>query len=394
MRYNFDKFIDRTRTNSLKYDFASRRGMPDGLIPMWVADMDFKAPKEVIKALTKQAKHGIYGYSEPYDEYFNIFETWAISRFGWTPKREWHLNTPGIVFAIATAIKAYTKEGEAVMISPPVYYPFRLMTVANGRKLVNSPLVQDAASGRYAFDFDDFERKIVDNNVKLYLLCSPHNPVGRVWEEDELRRVGEICLRHNVIVLADEIHANFVYSGYNHRVFSDISEDFLKNTVVCHSPGKTFNLAGLQFSDIFIADENLRNLFKREIDKSGYSQLNTFGIVAAEAAYRYGAAWLDELLTYLEGNADFIADFVRKNLPQVKFLKPEGTYLAWLDFRSLGLNQKELERFAVEKAKLWLDSGTIFGEEGEGFLRVNFACSRKVLQEAMENIKRAMTTDN
>ncbi|MCL2061763.1 MAG: pyridoxal phosphate-dependent aminotransferase [Firmicutes bacterium] len=389
MKYDFDKVLNRSNTNSLKYDCAARRGMPSDLLPLWVADMDFQAPLEVLDALTKKAAHGIFGYSEPSDGYFTVLSKWLCNRFGWQPKREWLLHTPGIVYAVTLAIKAFTAKGDAVMIQPPVYYPFRAAVKSNNRKLINNPLQFNESTKRYEIDFADFERKIKENAVKLFILCSPHNPVGRVWTETELQKIGEICLRHNVLIVSDEIHADFVYANNKHHVFTQLNESFYKNSIICFSPSKTFNLAGLQFSDIFIADKNLRNAFAKEYDKSGYSQLNIFGIVAAEAAYKHGAQWLDQLIEYLETNVRFMDEFLKKHLPKIKLIKPEGTYLAWLDFKNFGLSQKETDLIIINKAKLWLDSGTIFGAEGTGFQRLNFACPRSVLQQSLENLKQA-----
>jgi len=386
--YNFDEIINRKNTNSLKYDGAVSRGMPQDILPLWVADMDFKAPQEILAALQEATNHGIFGYSEPSSNYFKVLSDWTSHRYNWQPEKEWHLNSPGIVFALVTAINAFTVPGDAVMIQQPVYYPFKTSVVSNHRKLVDNALVLDELSGKYKIDFVDFEQKIKAHNVKIFLLCNPHNPVGRVWTQEELTRMGEICLKYNVVVVSDEIHADFVYDGYTHRVFTSVSDSFLNNSIVCLSPSKTFNLAGLQFSDVFIANKVLRESFKKAYDKSGYSQLNTFGIVAAEAAYRYGAPWLDALIAYLAQNVTLIEDFLRTHIPKIQCVLPEATYLAWLDCRALKLSQKELDTLIVNKANLWLSSGTIFGEQGKGFQRLNFACPRPTLQEALKQLKR------
>jgi len=274
------------------------------------------------------------------------------------------------------------------MIQQPVYYPFFATVKDNNRKLVNNALVLDSKTQKYKIDFEDFEKKIVENGVKLFLLCSPHNPVGRVWQKEELEKMGQICLKHGVIILSDEIHADFIFTSSKHHVFTSVNPAFLDNSIVCLSPSKTFNLAGLQFSDVLIANADLRAKFTTAYDKSGYSQLNTLGIVAAHAAYEHGADWVDELLVYLEENVLVIEEFLRANMPKVKLIKPEGTYLAWLDFRELGLSQKELDERVANDAKLWLSSGTVFGKEGEGFQRVNFACPREELKKALNKLSK------
>ncbi|MDR3262825.1 MAG: pyridoxal phosphate-dependent aminotransferase [Clostridiales bacterium] len=387
-KYDFDSITDRKGTGSLKHDCAAERGKPEGLIPLWVADMDFQVPPEVIAALKKTAVHGIFGYTEPYPEYFGVLCDWFKRRSGFVPEREWHIQTPGIVFALAECVKAFTKEGDAVIIQQPVYYPFSEVVVDNDRRLVNSALVVRGA--QYTADFDDFEKQIVENEVKLFLLCSPHNPVGRVWTKDELIRMGEICLKHNVIIAADEIHANFVFSGHTHHNFLTLDKRFHAITVLCTSPGKTFNIAGLQLSDIFIPDPALKEKFLREHRRSGYSQLNTFAHSGALAAYKYGGNWLDALLKYLEANRDFIQRYIEQNIHGIDFFLPEGTYLAWLDFRKLNLTYKEQKELIINKAGLWLDSGLIFGHGGAGFERLNFACPRVLLEQALEQLKNAV----
>ncbi|MDR1940678.1 MAG: pyridoxal phosphate-dependent aminotransferase [Clostridiales bacterium] len=392
-KYNFDEIIDRRCTNSLKFDFAERRGRPGGLIPMWVADMDFKAPDEVIDALKKTAEHGIFGYSEPYDEYYDVLTDSLNRRFGWKPDPAAVVNTPGIVFALAAAVRAYTKEGDAVIIQPPVYYPFSEVVGLNGRTLVTNPLVR-GDDGVYRIDFDDFETKIKRSGAKLFILCSPHNPVGRVFSKEELTRLGDICIKHGVTVVSDEIHSDFVYEGGKHIPFAHVKSDFAANSIICTSPAKTFNIAGLQFSDIIICDAKLREKFRAEVAKAGYSQLNTCGITAAHAAYKYGFDWLGQLVSYLDGNAAFICDYIGRNIPAIKVARPQGTYLAWLDMRALGLAQPELNDFIINKAGLWLDSGSIFGKEGEGFQRLNFGCPRSTVEKALKKLETAVANSD
>ncbi len=388
MSYCFDEIIDRRGTWSIKHDFAVERGKPEDLLPLWVADMDFKTAPAITEALSQAVSHGIFGYSESKQEYFDAVFLWYRDRFGWEVKREWLVKTPGVVYAIACAVRAFTKEGEAVLIQKPVYYPFADTIQGNRRKLVNNPLVYQ--DGAYGIDYADMEEKIIRNHVKLFILCSPHNPVGRVWTEEELIRMGEICRRHGVIVVSDEIHSDFIYPGYQHRVFSNLKEKFLDNSIICTSPSKTFNLAGLQISNIFIADRKLRHRFREEMLASGYSQLNTMGMVACKAAYEQGGPWLEELKDYLAGNVAFIRGFLQERLPQIKLVEPQGTYLVWLDCSALGLSEQELEKLLVDGAKLWLDAGTMFGKEGSGFQRINIACPRALLERAMLQLEEAV----
>ncbi len=388
MIFNFDEIIDRRSTNSIKYDFAEEMGKPTYVLPMWVADMDFKSPPEVTEALIKVAQHGIFGYSLSKKDYFDAVHYWFNTRFGWDVKKEWLIETPGVVFAISTAIRAFTDEADAVMIQQPVYHPFSEKIRVNNRKLVNNPLVYE--NGEYKMDIKDFESKIKEHRVKLFILCSPHNPVGRVWTKEELTEIGDICMKHGVIVVSDEIHADFIYEGYKHTIFSEVKQEYLDNTIICTAPSKTFNLAGLQVSNIFIPNKRLREKYKTEMKKAGYGSLNTLGIVACQAAYRYGAQWLDELMTYLTGNLNFVREFLKERLPQVKLVEPQGSYLIWLDFSGLNINAEELEDLILNRAKLWLNSGTIFGPEGEGFQRMNIACPRSVVEEAFLRLEKAV----
>ncbi|MFY9567596.1 MAG: MalY/PatB family protein [Acetivibrionales bacterium] len=388
MTYSFDKIIDRRGTDSLKYDLAAKRGMPEDIIPLWVADMDFPAPPEVLEALVEKSRHGIFGYSDTIgDDYFNALADWYASRFNWHLSPKWLVKTPGVVFAICTAIRALTEEGDAVLIQEPVYYPFAGSVRANNRNLVVNELVY--RDGRYYIDFDDFEDKIARNRVRLFILCSPHNPVGRVWSEEELAAMGEICLKYGVKVVADEIHADFVYPGYRHHVFETIRPEFADMTITCTAPTKTFNLAGLQISNVFISNTELRKKFKQELEKTGYSQPNIMGLVACKAAYRYGAQWLEDLKSYLVSNLALVRDFLAQELPSVRLVEPEGTYLLWLDFRALDLPDKELNDLIVQKAGLWLNAGPMFGAGGEGFQRINIGCPAATLQKALERLKKA-----
>lgn len=387
-KYDFDTIVDRKGTNCLKYDFAAERGKPEDVLPLWVADMDFPTAPEILQRLQKTVSHGIFGYSEGKEDYFKAVADWYEKHFGWEVKRNWLIKTPGVVFAIAAAIRAFTKEGDAVLLQQPVYYPFSEAIRDNGRILVNNPL--KLRDGRYEIDFQDLEQKIVEHKVKLFLLCSPHNPVGRVWEEWELRKLGDLCLKHGVLVVSDEIHSDFVWPGHEHLVFASLSPDYADISVTCTAPSKTFNLAGLQVSNIFVPNPELKRRLRKAIDQAGYSQVNLMGLVACQAAYEEGEAWLTELKTYLQGNLAFVRNYLKEHLPKIRLVEPEGTYLIWLDFRALGMTEEEREELIVKKARLWLDSGAMFGADGEGFERINIACPRATLEQAFTRLDRAL----
>jgi len=391
-KYDFDKVVDRKNTLSLKYDFAVQRGRPADILPLWVADMDFQAPDEVVKVLTSRSTHGIFGYSEPDDTYFNTIKAWYERRFSYSPKKEWFITAPGIVYSLAMVVRALTQENDGVLIQTPVYYPFYSVIKDNNRRVVRNPLKFNGES--YEMDFDDFEEKLVKNNVKLFILCSPHNPVGRVWTKDELNQVGNICKKHNVYIACDEIHADFVYKGNNHHVFSTVNEDFRKFTVILTSPSKTFNLAGLQLSNLFIENDDIRSKINMEIRKTGYSQCNIMGIISAQAAYQYGEGWLEQLLDYLQNNINKFTSFINEKLPMLKVIKPQGTYLLWVDFKGLGISENQRQDLIVNKARLWLDKGTMFGAEGEGFERFNIACPWSTLEKALIQLQAAINNYN
>ncbi|MCL2029635.1 MAG: pyridoxal phosphate-dependent aminotransferase [Deltaproteobacteria bacterium] len=382
MNYDFDAIIDRRGTNSLKYDFAREKRKPEDLLPMWVADMDFAAPPEVLADIHRAVSHGIFGYTEPKDDYYQAVSDWFGSRFGYNASRREIVKTPGTVFALALAVRAFTGPGEAVLIQTPVYYPFFEIIRNNGRALAANALLYD--NGAYSIDFEDFESKIINHGIKLFILCSPHNPVGRVWSRNELQRLSRICVKHDVTVVSDEIHCDFVWPGHTHTCFGTLNE----NAVIITAPSKTFNLAGLQVAHLFVRNSGLRGRLKAEIRRSGYSQMNTLGLAAAQSAYAKGGPWLGELKEYLLGNIGLVREFLTARLPKIKLIDLEGTYLAWLDFSEYGLSQDELDRRITEGAGLWLDSGTMFGPDGEGFQRVNIACPRKVLIDALVRLEK------
>ncbi|WP_349947362.1 MalY/PatB family protein [Lacrimispora sp. BS-2] len=387
-KIDFNEVIDRKNTNSIKYDFAVRRGKPENLLPLWVADMDFKVSEKVLNALHERVGHGIFGYSEVQDDYFEAIRDWMEKKHHWNVESRWLVKTPGVVFALAMAVQAFTDPGDGVMIQQPVYYPFSEVIEDNDRVIVDNTLYL-GGDGRYHIDFEDFERKAETFHVKLFLLCNPHNPVGRVWSREELEKLGEICIRRDILVVSDEIHQDFVFKG-KHLVFASLSEELKNRTITCTSPSKTFNLAGLQISNILIANQKLRRRFRRQVAAAGYSQLNTLGLTACEAAYRHGEEWHDQLMVYLRANISYVREFIKEKIPGVKLIEPEGTYLVWLDFRELGLTEEEREDLIIKKAGLWLDSGAMFGTVGEGFERINIACPRSILEQALGNLEKAI----
>ena len=385
--YNFDEVFDRKGTNCLKYDFAVERGYPEGVLPFWVADMDFRTAPPVIEELERRVQHGIFGYTDPGADYRAAVWNWMKTQHGWTPAEGSLTITPGVVFALGMAVQSFTAPGDAVLIQQPVYYPFSSIILGNDRQLVNSPLV--LKDGHYEIDFVDFEQKITSKNVKLFLLCNPHNPAGRVYTRDELQKMATICLQHGVTIVADEIHNDFIRKGYEHTVLASLGDDIAQHVVTCTAPSKTFNLAGLQISNIFIENESMRQKFRATIDHAGYSQPNALGMFAAQAAYEKGLPWLEALRDYLEQNYQKTKAFLAKHLPKVTLIEPEGTYLLWLDFRAYGLSAKELDDIIVHEANLWLDSGHIFGKDGEGFERLNIACPWATLQQGLKQLAKA-----
>ena len=386
--YDFDEVIDRRNTDCLKYDFAVQRGRPKDVLPFWVADMDFSIAQEIEDALVKRCQHGIFGYSEATDGYFAALQNWYLKHFNWHVQRPWLIKTPGVVFALAMAVKAFTEPGDGVLVQQPVYYPFTKVIRDNVREVVNAPLA--LVNGHYEINFADLEQKLADPKVKLMFLCSPHNPVGRVWTKEELLKVGDLCLKYNVITVSDEIHSDFVWDDNVHTPFATLGEEYQQNCIVCTAPSKTFNLAGLQVSNIFISNQKLRRAFRKQIDAAGYSQLNTLGLVACQAAYTYGEEWLTQVKAYIRSNITFVDDYLKQNLPQIKMLPIEGTYLVWLDCSALGMTADEREQWLWHEAKLWLDGGGIFGKEGEAFERINVACPRATLLQGLEQLKAAV----
>ncbi len=394
---NFDEVIERRNTNSLKYDFAKRRGLPEDVLPLWVADMDFKTSSYVEDALVERTRHAIFGYSETGadlsdDSYFNAVAGWMKRHHDWDVDIRWLIKTPGVVFALAMAVQAFTKEGDAVLIQQPVYYPFSEVIEDNKRVIVSNDLVL-GDDNRYHIDFEDFEKKIVENNIKLFFLCNPQNPTGRVFTKEELTKLGDICLKHEVLVVSDEIHNDFALYG-EHTVFAKVKKEFEDNCIICTSASKTFNLASMLMSNIFIPNQKIRRAFKKQIDAAGISQLSILGIVATRTAYEKGEEWYENVISYIKENIAYLKKYTEENLPGVKVIDGEGTFLPWLDFRGTGLSSEEIDKRIIYDAKLWLDSGRIFGKVGDGFQRINVATPRSILEECLRRIRKYVVDNN
>lgn len=387
--YNFDEYIDRTRSNSIKHAFKKEYQVPEDVIPLWVADMDFRSPKEVCSVITEAGRFGIFGYAGVHADYFQAVHDWMLKRHGWDVKEEWMVRIPGVVCAIATAVRALTQEGDGVMIMQPVYHPFKNVLTANNRKVVTHCLKTEE-NKRFYIDFQEMEQQITEEQVKMLVLCTPHNPGGRIWSGEELKKIADICLRHHVYVVADEIHHDFILPGHTFTEWASVSEEMTQLSIICTAPSKTFNIAGLGLSNIFIPNEDIRREFEKEISRASIEASNVIALDACKAAYTFGEQWLDELLEYLNGNVALVREFLKENLPQVKLMEPDGTYLIWLDFSALGMDSDALEEFLVQKAKVWMNKGTVFGEGGECCFRMNLGSPRAVIRQALEQIKSAV----
>jgi cystathionine beta-lyase len=386
----FDEKIDRFGTGCTKFDSIARNGYPMDTIPMWVADMDFRAPQCVQDALAEAVKFGIFGYSLPDESYFQAVQGWFMRHHGWQVQREWMLHTPGSDTALAATVRAATREGDAVLVMPPVYYPFYDVIRLNGRKLVESHLNYD--DGRYTMNFADLEQKIRDNDVKLLLLCNPHNPVGRVWTVEELQTLGALVEKYNLTIVSDELHSDFSFPGHPHTPLLKACPQLAMQAVVCTSPSKSFNLAGLRTSNIFIPGEQLRAAFKAKLEAAAIREPNMLGFVACKAAYNGGEQWLEECKAYMRENLAYVRTFLQEKLPQIKLVEPESTYVAWLDCTGLGLNKEQLDDLILHKARIWLDTGSMFGDCSALFQRVVLACPRSVVAEAMERLLEAVNS--
>jgi cystathionine beta-lyase len=386
MKYDFDEYANRRNTGSIKWSPSVLDD--EDTLPLWIADMDFRCPQPVIDRLVKTAEHGIYGYPERPNSYYDAVIGWYEKKHGWKIEKDWIVVTPGIIPALHLMVQTFCMRGDQVIVQTPIYYPFFQAILSNGCHIVYNQLHLE--NGQYVMDLEALEKQARDPKAKLIILCNPHNPIGRVWAKEELKRLGDICIDNDILVVADEIHSDFIYRGFQHTVFSMISDDFSENSIICTAPSKTFNLAGLQVSNIVIPNKRIKQDFVQTLEGTGINLSNTFGIAAATAAYEEGEEWLTQLLVYLEGNIDFLERFILEKMPEVKFFRPQGTYLGWFDFRSIEQDPKQLEDLMRKKANVLLDEGYIFGKGGEGFERINFACPRSILDEAMNRIYKAI----
>ncbi|MCX6572172.1 MAG: PatB family C-S lyase [Candidatus Aminicenantes bacterium] len=387
MKYDFDKVIDRTGTESLKWVYPRKVLKVEDAIPMWVADMDFEAPPAVVEAIRRRAAHGVYGYPLIPPSFWQAAIGWLKRRHGWDVRKDWMAKSPGIVPALNYAVRAFTKPGDGVIIQTPVYFPFYHAVENNGRRLVRNPLRFDGR--RYTMDLGDLERKL-DEGGRMLILCSPHNPVGRVWTREELEGLGRIAIERDLLVVSDEIHHDLVFKGSRHVPFASLSPALAERTVTCIAPSKTFNIPGLSTAAVIASNPKLLEAFKDETERAGFELGQVFGIVGFEAAYSQSDDWLDELLSYLEANVDFLEKFLEERIPGIRLVRPEGTYLALLDCRGLGLAPAALNDFFLKKARVYFSDGAMFGEETAGFVRINFGCPRALLEEALERIELAV----
>lgn len=388
MKYDFDKVIERRGTDSTKWEYMPDTPNSNEVLPLWVADMDFMCPQPVIEALKTKVEHGIYGYASRSSSYWEAITGWFKRRHNWEIKEDWIIHSPGVLPAITLAIMTFTNPGDKIILQPPVYPPFHAVVEKNGRKIVYNQLIKH--NGLYVMDYQNLENKI-DDRVKMIILCSPHNPGGRVWDEEELLRLGEICLKHKILIISDEIHCDLLFTGYKHTPISSLSEELAQNTITCISASKTFNMGGLTTSANFIPNPEIRALFNNTLESMELDTGNLFGMAALEAAFRYGDEWLNELLEYLEGNLNYLVKYFIEKIPQIKPMIPQGSYLVWLDCRELKLTPPELMSFMMNTAKVRLNDGQTFGPGGEGFLRMNLACPRSILEEGLERIANAIS---
>lgn len=386
--HDFHKSIDRQNTASVKWGLNQVIFGADDVLPMWVADMDFEPPMEVRDSLKNRIEHGIFGYTYVPDTATEAVQSWVKKRHNWDVETESILYSPGVVPSIGIAIHALTKPGEKVMLQSPVYTPFFDMIEKNERVVVNSPLKLE--NNRYEIDFEDFEEKLKDG-VKLFLLCNPHNPSGRSWSEKELRTIADLCIQHDCLILSDEIHSDLIFKPHKHVPIVSLDKQYEDYIMTCIAPSKTFNLAGLQASAVIIPNKELRKAFKATQGRLGFFSLNTFGVIGMEAAYRHGEEWLEDLLSYVKENADLAVSFIEKELPNLTVMEPDGTYLLWIDCRKLGLSDEEIKETLIKKGKLGLEPGPKYGPGGEGFVRMNIACTQDTLLDGLARLKRAFS---
>ena len=386
-KYNFDEVIDRHGTDCLKYDFGMKRKGRDDLLPLWVADMDFRLPDEILDEFHKRIDHGIFGYTDPLDEYFAAMNHWFSTRYGYTIEPDWVTLGAGIVYALGTSVRAFTEKGDAMMVMQPVYYPFSEVIKNDGRRLVNCQLRYE--NNHYSIDFEKMERMILEEGVKALIFCNPHNPVGRVWTREELEAIAEVCADDNVIVLSDEIHADLTLPPRQHLPFPMVSEKARNNSVTFMSPSKAFNMPGVSASHTVIFNEGLRARFEAYLESCELNGGHVFAFPAVEAAYSNGTEWLEQLLSYIQGNIDYVTDYIHTHMPKIKVIVPMASYLVWLDCRDLKLSQEALNDWFVSKAHLALNDGKTFGKEGIGFMRMNIGSPRSILEQAMKQLHSA-----
>ena len=387
VKYDFDQIIDRRNTNSVKIDALKEVFGADDLIPLWVADMEFLSPPEITDALKKRVEHGIFGYYTPDDAYFKSIINWLKNRHSWTVDKQDVIFVPGVVKGFAFAIDAFTNVGDKIIIQPPVYPPFKTTSEGLNRKIVNNPLIYD--NGQYSMDFDNL-REVAKTGCKMLILCNPQNPSGRIWSKDELSELAEICFDNQILVVSDEIHSDLVLPGNEHIPFATVSNKAAQNNITLMAPSKTFNIAGIVSSFAVVENEEIRKKYFNYLNARQLGDGTIFGYIAAEYAYEYGEEWLNQALEYIQENIDFVDDYLQKNIPQIKAVKPDASFLIWLDCRALNLSQPELEKLFIKKAKLALNSGTMFGKEGKGFMRLNVGCPRITLEKALDNLKKAV----
>lgn len=386
----FDQVINRKKTDSVKWDYTKRIFGVEDVLPMWVADMDFQAPEEVIDALHTRVDHGIFGYTMPGSKMEEAVKNWLKSRHSWEIDPKTITYSPGIVTAISMAIHAFTTFEDKIVVQPPVYYPFFEIAQKHKREVLYNQLLLNE-NFRYEIDFIDLEEKLSDEKTKLFILCNPHNPSGRVWSKEELTKIGDLCIKHNVLIISDDIHSDLLLFGNQYTPIASIRKDIANQTITCIAPSKTFNLAGLQASILLIPNDSLKRRYNEVQQLFGVMGINTLGADAMQAAYEQGSNWLDELIQYLQKNVLLIEEYLMNHLPQVKIMRPESTYLVWIDVRSLNKSDKELQELLLNKGKLALHIGSKFGENGEGFLRMNIACPKETLLDGLKRLKISLT---
>lgn len=387
MKYNFDKITDRKNTSCVKWDYADKFLGGTDLLPLWVADMDFETPEFIRKEVQKRAAHPIYGYTVRPDSYYHSIINWIKDLHSWEVQKDWLLFSPGIVPAVNLAVMAYTKPGDKIIVQPPVYFPFFSAVTENGRQLINNQLIEK--DGKYFMDFENLEKSI-DHRTKMIILSNPHNPVGRAWTKEELQKLAEICIKHKIIIISDEIHSDLVLDPFNHYALANLSLEISDITVTMMAPSKTFNLAGMGTSSVIISNEKLRNDFNTVLDQVHVGMGNLFGMVASEAAYSKGKEWRKQMLEYVKGNIDYVEDYLKNNIPEIRMIRPEATYMIWLDFSRFKMTSAELKNFIINDANLGLNDGPTFGMGGEGFQRINVACPRSIVVEAMDRLDKAI----